>query len=83
MEDLAILASIMMGCVLLSGAFALAAAWFDAPPWVVIPASTIAMALGAWWFTIPTAMAALGPIAFAMGTWALCYTAGRSWGTSR
>jgi hypothetical protein len=74
MEDLAILASIMMAIVMLSGAFALAASWMDGPSWLVLPVSILAVVLGFWWWSIPTASWLLGPAVAAMGVWALATT---------
>lgn len=74
MEDLAILASIMMATVLLSGTFALAAALMDAPKWLVLPVSILAMVLGLWWWSIPTGAWMLGPVICFMAAWAFATT---------
>jgi hypothetical protein len=79
MEDLAILASIMMAIVLLSGTFALAAAWMDGPRWLVLPVSVLAIALGLWWGSIPTATWMLGPMICFMGVWAFATTMSKDW----
>lgn len=74
MHDLAILASLIMGFVLLSGPAALAMAIFDAPPWLAMPAAVVAIGLGVWWWSIPTGAWMLGPIVAVMGVWALATT---------
>lgn len=71
MEDLAILASLIMGFVLLSGPVALVTAAMHAPVWLSIPASLLAMGLGMWWWMIPTGAWTLGPVVVAMGFVAL------------
>lgn len=71
MGDLAILASLIMGFVLLSGPAALAMAIFDAPPWMSVPFSLVAILLGVWWWSIPTGAWTLGPVVATMGAWAL------------
>lgn len=78
MQDLAVLASLLMGIVLLSGAFAVVTAWMDAPQWLALPVSLLAMLLGIWWWSIPTGAWMLGPIIFFMGAWAFATNLSRA-----
>lgn len=71
MADLAILAGLLMGLVLLSGAFSVVTAWMEAPLWLALPASLLAVLLGIWWWSIPTGAWMLGPVNCFMGLWAL------------
>jgi len=77
MQDLAVLASLIMGFVLLSGPVALSLATLNAPLWISMPASVIAVLLGAWWWSIPTGAWMLGPVVATMGAWSLAMTLSR------
>lgn len=71
MQDLAVMASLIMGFVLLSGPAALAMAALGAPAWMSVPFSLVAILLGVWWWSIPTGAWTLGPVVATMGAWAL------------
>lgn len=71
MQDLAVIAGLIMATVVAAGVFAVASVWLNAPRWIGIAVSIVAISLGMWWWTIPTGARTLGLVVCAIGLWTL------------